>query len=81
MHDAPTKQDRIRAVLTEALAPYKFLPPARAILRETPEYQEARELGVAKRWLEEEADSLCQLLAEATRARLTDLEPPSGFTR
>jgi hypothetical protein len=74
-----TRDERMRAALAEALGPYGFQKAAREALRATPEYARARELGVARRWLDEEGESLAHLLYEAAAARIADLEQPESF--
>lgn len=64
-----------RAALLEALRTQGRLARiARAYLRSTPEYADARKQGIAQEWLEAESRSMADYLYEAMRTR--DLEAP-----
>jgi hypothetical protein len=68
-------EGRALEAIQNATLPYSFAPVVRRVLKRTPEYRQALAEHRAKEWLNDEAYSLCQVLAEVTRDRLKALEP------
>jgi hypothetical protein len=70
----PRPTERTQAVIRNAVLPYSMARAVVPILKQTPEYEQARRERRSREWLERESMSLGYLLAETVAARLEDLD-------
>lgn len=61
-------------VIRDAVLPYQMATAVKPILKQTPEYHQARIERRSQAWLERESLSLGHALAETIRARLESLD-------
>ena len=74
MTQVPSKE-RVRLLFQSVGVKGEFAKTAKRKLRETPEYETAREEGRAREWLDSEANSFAESAYELLQARLDDLDP------
>ena len=70
-----TKEEKINAVFEALVRKDDFRRVADKMLKQTPEYAQARTEGRARAWLAEEGGSAAEMLYAAMLARMEDLEP------
>lgn len=70
----PEKLDRIHGVLRANEMKGEFAKTAKPLMRETPEYEQARKEGRARDWLEQEASSFAESAYALLLTRLEDLD-------
>jgi hypothetical protein len=71
----PAKLERIHSVIRAQGMKGEFAKTAKRLMRETPEYAQARTDGRAREWLEREAQSFAAAAYELLLQRLEDLDP------
>lgn len=70
----PEKLERIHGLLRANGMKGEFAKTAKRLMRETPEYEQARKEGRARDWLDQEASSFADSAYELLLQRLGDLD-------
>lgn len=76
--DRTPNQHAIARAILDATLPGSMAVAAMPALKATPEYEQARREGRARKWLEAEATSVGYSLAELLTDRLDNLDPHAG---